>query len=207
MHLIRQSLVACSLLALLSSAPARAEGLPIDHKLKFDDSGIWKRGVQLTVVNSVVFGTAAVALWEGSDTRFGKTAWQSIDSLALGAISSEALKHVVQRPRPSQNSDPDEVRQGKGHYSFPSGEVTAVTAAITPFVLEYAHDNPLVYGLYALPAYDAVARLKSNAHWQSDVLAGFALGLVTGYYAHGRETPFAVGLLPHGMTLGFHTHF
>lgn len=206
--LSRQDLRAvCALCAMLRATGAWAEGLPIDHKLKFDNSGIWKRGTQLTVVNSVVFGSAALALWEGSDTRLGKTAWQSVDSIALGAISSETLKRVVQRPRPAQNSDPDEVRQGSGHYSFPSGEVTAVTAAITPFVLEYGHDNPLVYGLYLLPAYDAVARLKSNAHWQSDVLAGFALGSLTGYCAHGRETPFTVSVLPHGMTIGLRTRF
>ncbi len=197
----------CAVAALCAFAGVRAEGLPIDHKLKFDNSGIWKRSTQLTVVNSVVFGSAALALWEGSDTRLGKTAWQSVDSIALGALSSETLKRVVQRPRPTQNSDPDEVRQGSGHYSFPSGEVTAVTAAITPFVLEYRHDNPLVYGLYFLPAYDAVARLKSNAHWQSDVLAGFALGSLTGYYAHERETPFSVSVLPHAMTVGFRTRF
>lgn len=198
---------ACAVFALLCATGASAEGLPIDHKLRFDNSGIWNRPLQLTVVNSVVFGSAALALWEGGDTRLGKTAWQSIDSLALGAVSSEALKHLVQRPRPSQDGDPDEVRRGSKHYSFPSGEVTAVTAAITPLVLEYAHDNPLVYALYALPAYDAVARLKSNAHWQSDVLAGFALGSLTGYYAHGRETPFTVGVLPHGMTIGLRTRF
>ena len=207
MNSTRQLQSACALFALLSLTGARADGLPIDHKLNFDNSGVWKRGVQLTLVNSVVFGTAALALWEGSDTRAGRTAWQSVDSIALGAISSETLKRVVQRPRPRQNSDPDEVRWGAGYYSFPSGEVTAITAAITPFVLEYAHDNPIVYGLYALPAYDAVARLKSNAHWQSDVLAGFALGTLTGYYAHSRETPLSIRILPHAVTVGLSTRF
>ena len=204
---LRHARFACALFALLSLTDARSEGLPIDHKLNFDNSGIWNRKVQLTAVNSVVFGSAAIALWEGGDTRLGKTAWQSVDSILLGAASSEALKHLVQRPRPSQDSDPDEVRKGAGHYSFPSGEVTAVTAAITPFVLEYARDYPLVYALYALPAYDAVARLKSNAHWQTDVLAGFALGTLTGYYAHGREAPLALGLLPHGVSVGLRTRF
>lgn len=199
---------ACASLAFaFLSGAAHAEGLPIDHKLNFDNSGIWQRGVQLTVGNSVVLGSVALALWEGSDTRLGKTAWQSVDSFLLGAVSSETLKHVVQRPRPTQNGDPDEVRKGAGHYGFPSGEVTAVTAAITPFVFEYARDNPFVYALYVLPAYDAVARLKSNAHWQSDVLAGFALGTLTGYYAHGREAPLTLSILPHGVSVGLRTRF
>lgn len=206
--IVRRALVACTALAAMIVFDAtHAEGLPFDHKLNFDNSGIWKRGTQLTVVNSVVFGSAALAVWEGSDTRLGRTAWQSIDSIVLGAVSSETLKRVIQRPRPAQDSDPDEVRKGNGHYSFPSGEVTAVTAAITPFVLEYADENPFVYGLYALPAYDAVARLKSNAHWQSDVLAGFALGSLTGYYAHHLESPFTLSVLPHAVSVGLHTRF
>ena len=194
------------LMAALACAQACADG-GIDHKLKFDESGIWKRSVQRTVVNSLVLGTAAGALWEGGDSRLGRTLWQSIDSFAIGAVSSEVLKNTVQRPRPTQSDDPDEVRQGKGHYSFPSWEVTAVTAVITPFVLEYRRDHPMVYALYALPLYDGIARLKSNAHWQTDVLAGFALGTAAGYYAHNRDSPFILGILPHGFTVGIRSRF
>ena len=46
--------------------------------------------------------------------------------------------------------------------------------------LEYGHDNPAVYALELLPLYDAIARVKVQSHWQTDVLAGFALGAVTG---------------------------
>jgi membrane-associated phospholipid phosphatase len=189
------------------SVLAHAEN--IDHKLTFDNSGIWNRRYQLFVVNTVVLGTVAGALWEGGETRLGRTYWQATDSLLLGAVSSESLKQIVQRPRPTQTTgnDSDELRQGKGHYSFPSGEVTAVTAAITPFVLEYGHDYPMVYALEILPAYDSIARLKSNAHWQSDVLAGFALGTLTGYYAHSRDKSFTLEVLPHSFTVGFRKRF
>jgi len=188
-------------------AAARAECNGFDHKVPFDNSGIWKRSYQLAVVNGVVLVDVAGALWEGGETRLGRTYWQSVDSLALGAVTSEALKHIVQRPRPAQGGDCDDVREGNNHYSFPSGEVTAVTAGITPFVLEYGHDYPAVYGLYALPLYDAVARVKSNAHWQSDVLAGFALGSLTGYLAHERDSPFILNLLPGGFEVGLRAKF
>ena len=194
-------------MAALVCAPAYAGDNNIDHKWNFDNHGIWKRNVQLTVVNSVVFGAVAGALWEGGESRLGRTLWQSVDSFAIGAVSSEVLKNTFQRSRPIQNSDPDEFRQGKGHYSFPSGEVTAVTAIITPFVLEYRHDHPLVYALYALPVYDGIARIKSNAHWQTDVLAGFVLGTAAGYYAHSRDSPFILGVLPHGFTVGIRGKF
>jgi membrane-associated phospholipid phosphatase len=179
----------------------------IDHKLAFDNSGIWKRSTQLLLVNGLVLGVSAGALWEGGESRLGRTYWQGVDSILAGAVASTALKEVVARPRPTQGGDGDEFRKGKGHYSFPSGEVTAVTAAITPFVLEYGREQPMAYALYALPAYDALARLKSQAHWQTDVIAGFALGAATGYLAHNRDSPFVLGILPGGFSVGLRTRF
>ena len=41
--------------------------------------------------------------------------------------------------------------QGGQHYSFPSGEVTVVSAIITPFVFENHDDYPAVYLLEWLP--------------------------------------------------------
>jgi len=106
----------------------------IDHLVEFDDSGIWKRSNQTALVNLLIGGEIVGALWEGGDTRLGKTFWQSIDSSAIGALSSEALKHIFTRSRPEQSPDPNLWFQGHGHYSFPSGEVTAVTAIVSPFV-------------------------------------------------------------------------
>jgi PAP2 superfamily len=198
---------ASPLMAALICAQAHAGDSNIDHKWNFDNGGIWKRNVQLTVVNSLVFGAVAGGLWEGGETRLGRTLWQSIDSVVVGTVSSEVLKNTFQRSRPDQGSDPNQFGQGKGHYSFPSGEVTAVTAVVTPFVLEYGRDHPLVYALELLPVYDGIARLKSNAHWQTDVLAGFALGTAAGYYAHSRETPFILCVLPHGFSVGIRGKF
>ena len=196
---------ASPLFAALVGAQAYAGG--IDHKWNLDENGIWKRSVQNAVVNSVVLGAVAGGLWEGGESRLGRTFWQSIDSFALGTVSTEVLKNVVQRPRPTQTDDPNQIFQGKGHYSFPSGEVTAVTAVITPFVLEYGHDHPMVYALELLPVYDGIARLKSRAHWQTDVLAGFALGTAAGYFAHTRESPIILGVLPHGFSVGIRRKF
>ena len=109
------------------------------------------------------------------------------------------MKAVFTRARPNQGGNPDLWFQGKGNYSFPSGEVMEITTAITPYVLEYGAEHPAVWALELLPAYDAVARVRSQAHWQSDVLASFAIGTVLGYYAHSRTSSFTVGVLPHGL--------
>jgi membrane-associated phospholipid phosphatase len=179
----------------------------IDHTVSEDNSGIWKRSNQQALVYTLIGGEIAGALWEGGETRLGKTFWQAIDSSALGAVSSEAMKHIFTRSRPDQSSDPHLWFQGSNHYSFPSGEVTAVTAIVTPFVLEYGHDYPAAYALELLPAYIATARVKVQAHWQTDVLAGFALGTLTGYLAHSRDSPVILGVLPHGFMVGLRAQF
>jgi PAP2 superfamily protein len=188
----------------LACAVARAGGGPlgIDHRLSFDNSGIWKRSNQTALRDLLVAGELAGGIYEGGESRLGKTFWQSIDSSALAAISSEALKHTFTRARPIQNDDPNSWFQGSGHYSFPSDEVASVTAIVTPFILEYRSEHPSIYALEVLPLYDAIGRMKQQAHWQTDVLAGFALGTVTSYYAHNRDRPFLLSFMPHRIFVG-----
>jgi membrane-associated phospholipid phosphatase len=187
----------------LCSAHAGGGPLGIDHRLSYDNSGIWKRSNQTALEGIVAATVIGGSLWEGGDTRLGKTFWQSLDSSLLGVGTATVAKDVFTRSRPSQGNDPNQWFKGSGHYSFPSGEVTFQSAAITPFVLEYRHDYPAVWGLEVLPLYDAIGRLKQQAHWQTDVLAGWALGFGTGYLAHERNSPFVLGLLPHGFEVGF----
>lgn len=128
------------------SAHALAGGgfLGIDHRLNSDDSGIWSRDSQHVLFYSLIGAEIIGGVWEGGETRLGKTFWQSIDSSAIGAVSSEAMKHIFTRARPSQGNDPNAWFQGGSHYSFPSGEVTLVSSVITPFVFEYHEDYPAV---------------------------------------------------------------
>ena len=179
----------------------------IDHIVSYDNSGIWKRSNQQVLYYGLIGGEIAGAVWLGGEDRLGKTFWQAIDSSALGGVANEALKHIFTRARPTQTSDPNRWFQGGGHYSFPSGEVTAVTAIVTPFVLEYARDYPVAYALELLPAYQAVARVKVHAHWQTDVLASFALGTTTGYLAQSRNSPVILSVLPHGFMVGLRAQF
>jgi membrane-associated phospholipid phosphatase len=192
------------LLACLQAGTVLGAGGPIgiDQRLGYDNSGIWKRSNQTALLGLMVATDVAGALWEGGETRPGKTYWQSIDASLLGGASAAVLKEAFTRSRPNQGDDPKQWFQGKGHYSFPSGEVTVTSAIVTPFVLEYGHDHPEVYALEALPAYDAVARMKVWGHWQTDVLAGFAIGTASGYYAHRRDDPVFLSVLPHGFMVG-----
>ncbi|HEY6280794.1 MAG TPA: phosphatase PAP2 family protein, partial [Burkholderiales bacterium] len=58
------------------SAHALAGG--IDHRLNYDNSGIWNRSVQNAVLYSLVSAEIIGGVWEGGETRLGKTFWQSI---------------------------------------------------------------------------------------------------------------------------------
>jgi hypothetical protein len=194
-----------ALMSSLSFGGAWAGGGPlgIDHRVNEDDSGIWKRSNQTALISVMIGGELVGALWEGGETRLGKTFWQSIDASVIGGASTEVMKHVFRRDRPADTNDPNRWFGSNSDRSFPSGEVAAVSAIITPFVLEYGHDYPSVYILELLPVYDAIARVKVRGHWQTDVLAGFAVGSLAGYYAHSRESPLILGALPHGFMIGW----
>jgi undecaprenyl-diphosphatase len=143
---------------------------------------------------------------EGDDDRLGKTFWQSVDACVFSGAAEIALRYVFSRERPSQTSDPNRWFTGHGQ-SFPSGEVTTTSSLVTPFVLEYGRDHPEVYALELLPIYDGVARLKTWGHWQTEVLAGFALGTGAGYLLHRPGSPIIWSILPHGIEIGFRKRF
>ena len=189
------------------NAIAAGGPLGIDHRVAYDDSGIWSRRNQLILQDATALVVVAGALWEGDRSRMGHTYWQSFDSVVLGSASAAVLKLAFSRARPAQTESPNEWFKGKGHNSFPSGEVAEVASAITPFVVEYGAEHPGVYALELLPIYDAIARVKVRAQWQSDVLASFAIGTAVGYYAHSRDGSLLVSILPRGVSVGWQKRF
>src|SRR5690348_14860414 len=199
-------LLATFLAAHAPAARAGAGPLGIDYRLSYDNSGIWARSNQNALIDSMMAIVGVGALWEGGDERLGKTFWQSVDAGVFSAVAETGLKYVFSRERPSQTSDPNRWFTGHGQ-SFPSGEVTTTSALVTPFVLEYGRDHPAVYALELLPIYDGIARVKTRGHWQTDVIAGFALGTAAGYLLHRPGTPIILSVLPHGFEIGFRREF
>ena len=193
----------------LGTLEARADSaaLGIDHKVPLDESGIWSRNVQKAVYYGSIITVFGGALWYGAEGSPGHTFWQAVDSTVLGVATAAVMKPIFSRARPSQTDDPGLWFQGHGHNSFPSNEVMFVTTAVTPFILEYGPRYPAAYALGLLPVYDAVARVKSQAHWQTDVLASLVIGGGIGWYAHEREVPISVKVLPRGISVGLHTRF
>lgn len=197
-------------LALLCPLHAHAGGGPlgIDHRVHKQNSGIWKISNQNILRYGTILTVAGGALAFGDNDKLGDTFWRSVDSTIIGSVAAAGLKLTFRRERPSDTDDPNRWFKGNGNKSFPSGEVTLISAAVTPFIINYGEEHPAVYALALLPAYDAVARVKVRGHWQTDVLAGAALGFGIGLWSAKREnSPFVLSLLPGGFRVGFVHHF
>jgi hypothetical protein len=210
----RQAIVLVVALGAASLAHAGCTGdgkhggpLGMDHCDEFEATGIYSRKVQQTLDVIVIGGTLGYALWEGSETTSGKTAWKSLDSMAIAGVTTEIMKNVFQRPRPSQIEDPDLWRQGRGNKSFPSGETATMAAFVTPVIMEYQQEHPAIWALSILPLYMGKARMASQAHWLSDVLAGAAVGVAAGVYSARRDTPLLLELTSDGVFVGLKRRF
>jgi hypothetical protein len=201
--------LALCLATLCSTTSARAGGgtFGIDSRWSYDNAGIWNRSYQVALEYGLIAAELAGAVYQGGQTRLGRTNWQALDATASSAIVAETLKLAFSRVRPIDSQDPNLWFKGHGNQSFPSGEVTEVSSVVTPFVLEYGSDHPAVYALELLPVYDAIARMKVQAHWQSDVIAGFAIGTTAGWLMHKNpNTPYILRIMPHGIYVGIRTH-
>ncbi|UTY57627.1 phosphatase PAP2 family protein [Massilia sp. erpn] len=191
----------------MSAALAGHGPLGIDHQLGVDNDGLWSRRTQHIMLGALVTSEIVSGLWEGGDTRFGRTNWKSIDALLISAASTEVLKRTFRRVRPNNTDNPNEWFRSARDRSFPSGEAASFAAAVTPFILEYGQEQPWVYALAALPIYDGYARMKTRGHWQTDVLAGLAIGTAAGWYSHRRHRSFTLQIMPHGVQVGLRGHF
>src|SRR5690625_3534382 len=188
---------------------ARASGGPcgIDHRVHYDNSGIWGRNVQKNVEYATLITVIGGSFALGDHSKLGDTIWRSFDAVAVSSAAAQAMKWTFQRERPSQTSDPNHWFSGIHNESFPSGEVTVISAAVTPFMVRYGPEHPAVYALAALPLYDAIARVKVHGHWQSDVIVGAVLGTAVGVWASHREKSLLVSWLPGGFSVGYVYHF
>ena len=115
----------------------------------------------------------------------------TVESIAIANTITFAIKVTAGRARPRKN--PDNARDfkpfrglGNDEYqSFPSGH-TSAAFAFASIVSSETHRwwpdsrwiiGPIVYGGAALTG---VSRIYNNAHWASDVIAGAAIGTLTG---------------------------
>ena len=110
-----------------------------------------------------------------SRDRRQRPAWRRANrAVVIGWLLDRAIMHLVGRDRPPT---PLVEKAGKrASPSFPSSHTT------TAFAMARAY-SPLLprLPLYAIALSQATARLVANVHYPSDVVAGVALGLISGH--------------------------
>lgn len=200
-----------ALLALVAGAvfpQAWAQGLfKLDSFDEREDTGIFSRSNQKRLDNLAIMGVIGLSLFEGTENRLGHASWQALDAGVTTAVTTEVMKRAFGRPRPSQNPDPSVFFAGSGNRSFPSGEVAMIAAFATPYILAYKDDYPAVWALAALPVYMGRARMTSQAHWLTDVIAGGAVGAGMGVLAAHRDIPLVLSVTGRSAFVGLHYRF
>lgn len=116
-------------------------------------------------------------------------AWDMAEAGGLATVTTYALKFAVGRERPDQTDDPNRWR--KGGSSFPSFHAAAAFAVGT-VLAESGNDDYRILrrflGYGAVAGYTAFQRLKHNAHWLSDDVAGAAIGGATAHFILERDS-------------------
>ncbi len=194
-------------LASLQSEARNCGWSRVDHVVTYNASGAWNSNVYRGIVGGLTVAQIGGAVWEGSETRFGRTMWQGIDAEIVAGVGAQVGKYIFTRARPNDGDDPCLWFEGGSNHSFPSGEASVAAALVTPYVIEYASQYPATYALLLLPLYVGAGRIKNQAHWQTDVLAGWAVGALSGWFAHSLETPISIRLLPDGVEVGLKFRF
>jgi membrane-associated phospholipid phosphatase len=179
----------------------------IDHNVDRNESGLWNPSVYRGVLYTLSAADVAGALWEGDESPFGRTLWQAFDAELLSTAGAAVGKYAFSRERPSEGDDPCKWFEGGSNYSFPSGEAAAAAGLVAPFILQYASNQPWIGVLALLPLYVGAGRVKNHEHWQSDVLAGWAIGGAAGWYANRRSVPLTIEMLPKGVAIGLRKRF
>jgi len=150
--------------------------LPLPLEI-FNETG----GPKSTVFVAAAFGATMLT----HNQKLQDAAFTSLQAVLLAGGISYALKETYGRSRPYDGHDADRFEAYSGNTSFPSGHTTAAFALVTPWV--YYYPSPVTYSLFGVASGCALARVAKQHHWPTDVMAGAALGFLTGRFLAKRH--------------------
>jgi membrane-associated phospholipid phosphatase len=101
-----------------------------------------------------------------------------VSSLLATKVAAPLLKEIVGRDRPNEAEGAFEFHGGS---SFPSSHATQAFA-IASVVAGHSDSRWLDAGAYGLATLVGLARVRHDAHWLSDVVAGAVIGTATGRF-------------------------
>jgi membrane-associated phospholipid phosphatase len=124
-------------------------------------------------------------MFENKDAR--SEAGTMFEAAAFSSVAGFALKEIAGRERPYVSGDPNNWRTGGD--SFPSLHATAAFAIGTVFAESGGDKFRLIRRVlgYGVAAGTAYQRIKHDAHWFSDTVAGAGLGVATARFVMERH--------------------
>lgn len=140
---------------------------------------------------TIIFSAATYFVGLGAHSRpIASLGMHTGEAIVMGGVLSELIKGAVGRARPSAspaNSSDFHPWKGFGNdsfASFPSGEATAAFATATMASREVGRSWPraapyVTAASFAAATLVGVARVYTNHHWASDVVAGAGLGTLS----------------------------
>ncbi len=118
------------------------------------------------------------ALLYFSNAKNRETAKATATAVADASILTYGLKLLAGRERPRESHGETRFHgPSTNHSSFPSGHSTVAWAAATVMGDRYPHAKGAFYALAALVSW---SRINSSKHFLSDVVAGGAIGVMSG---------------------------
>ena len=151
-------------------------------------------GASYEIYTLLILGTTGFAFHQ---TKLTTTTFLATQAYLNGAAVEVVVKFLSGRQRPDFYTTaakiPDPAFHGpfasikdfsgaKDNSSFPSGHTTVAFAAATVFAMEYKNHPFIPVIAYSAATLIGLSRLTENRHWATDLLAGAALG-----YLSGRE--------------------
>ncbi|MFK5857375.1 MAG: phosphatase PAP2 family protein [Bacteroidota bacterium] len=151
---------------------------------------------------AAIFGGFYVYGLAADNKRARQIALGGTQAFVMAAVSSQIIKHIFHRHRPSQDIPPNPYLwegpfTGWDYTAFPSGHTTAAFA-IASMMSKVYKDKVWVGVLsYGLATGVGLSRIYDNVHWSTDVLIGAALGYAIGqsvYSIMSEESKFSMGV-------------
>jgi membrane-associated phospholipid phosphatase len=140
-----------------------------------------------------VMGAALAAGGVFHDSNLASMGLDGIEaSLFSALLITPVLKHIAGRPRPNAGQGASDLEPLSANQSFPSGEVTL---AFTNAAVIAAHtDSPVIRGVaWGLAGLVGWERMRLDAHWASDVVAGALIGTAVGSWVVKIHEPEETG--------------
>ena len=134
----------------------------------------------------------AFLIWMIGWESFLPILWQALISLVMSLVIYECVKLSTKRPRPfAANSQIKAEVPPLDKYSFPSGHTMnnlAVASTVFYCVPQYG------WIMMLLPLTWGLLRVYFGVHWLTDVLCGFALGILSFVIGHVLWIPISAAI-------------